>query len=86
MDSRKVLFALLISFLSISTCIGESVINQQPKADFYVSTAGKDTWSGTLAQPNAGGTDGPFGNWLLDNHVCYIEVDEQKRAAFGFPL
>ena len=24
-----------------------------------------------------------FGNWLIDNHVQYIAVDEQKRAAFG---
>ncbi|MCD6362086.1 MAG: right-handed parallel beta-helix repeat-containing protein, partial [Armatimonadetes bacterium] len=31
-----------------------------PQADFYVSTAGNDTWSGTLPKPNADGTDGPF--------------------------
>lgn len=24
-----------------------------------------------------------FGNWLIDNHVQYIAVDEQKRAAMG---
>ena len=24
-----------------------------------------------------------FGNWLIDNHVQYVAVDEQKRAAFG---
>ena len=24
-----------------------------------------------------------FGNWLIDNRVRYIAVDEQKRAAFG---
>lgn len=24
-----------------------------------------------------------FGNWLIDNRVQYIAVDEQKRAAFG---
>jgi len=24
-----------------------------------------------------------FGNWLIDNRVPYITVDEQKRAAFG---
>ncbi len=32
----------------------------QEKADFYVSVKGNDKWSGTLAEPNAGGTDGPF--------------------------
>ncbi|MFC1763028.1 right-handed parallel beta-helix repeat-containing protein [Planctomycetota bacterium] len=30
------------------------------KADFYVSTEGSDTWSGTLAAPDAQGSDGPF--------------------------
>ncbi len=31
-----------------------------PSAQFYVSPKGDDTWSGTLAEPNAEGTDGPF--------------------------
>lgn len=35
-----------------------SIANTQ--ADFFVATNGNDTWSGTMAQPNAGGTDGPF--------------------------
>lgn len=30
------------------------------KADFYVSPKGNDAWSGTLAEPNATKTDGPF--------------------------
>ena len=30
------------------------------KADFFVSPTGNDLWSGTLAVPNAGKTDGPF--------------------------
>ncbi len=29
-------------------------------ADFYVATDGNDAWSGTLAAPNSGSTDGPF--------------------------
>ena len=32
----------------------------KPYADFYVSTAGNDNWSGTLAEPNALKSDGPF--------------------------
>ena len=32
----------------------------ETQADFYVSTVGSDSWSGTLATPNAQGTDGPF--------------------------
>ncbi len=30
------------------------------KADFFVSTKGNDSWSGTLDVPNQAGTDGPF--------------------------
>ncbi|MHC4406527.1 MAG: right-handed parallel beta-helix repeat-containing protein, partial [Planctomycetota bacterium] len=30
------------------------------RPDFYVSPEGNDAWSGTLAEPNAGRTDGPF--------------------------
>ena len=30
------------------------------KADFYVATNGRDNWSGTLPEPKADGTDGPF--------------------------
>ncbi|GAB4460623.1 MAG: right-handed parallel beta-helix repeat-containing protein [Armatimonadaceae bacterium] len=31
-----------------------------PAADFYVAPNGNDTWSGTLPQPNAAKSDGPF--------------------------
>ena len=31
-----------------------------PKADFYVSLAGNDSWSGKLSEPNSDKTDGPF--------------------------
>ena len=30
------------------------------KADFYVSNKGNDAWSGTIAEPNGNGADGPF--------------------------
>ena len=30
------------------------------KADFYVSPKGNDRWTGTLAEPNIAGNDGPF--------------------------
>jgi len=29
-------------------------------ADFYISPAGNDGWSGRLAEPNAARSDGPF--------------------------
>jgi hypothetical protein len=31
-----------------------------PKVSYHVATQGNDAWSGTLAEPNAGKTDGPF--------------------------
>ena len=31
-----------------------------PITEYYVSPSGKDTWTGTLPDPNATGTDGPF--------------------------
>ncbi len=34
--------------------------NTETSADFYVSPDGNDSWSGTLAEPNANKTDGPF--------------------------
>ncbi len=33
---------------------------QSVKGDFFVSPTGNDSWSGTLAEPNNTGTDGPF--------------------------
>jgi hypothetical protein len=46
------LFLLLLSLTSCSRSSSDT--------NFYVSTAGNDAWSGTLAEPNSAGTDGPF--------------------------
>ena len=35
-------------------------IASEVNADFFVSTSGSDSWSGTMAVPNAQSTDGPF--------------------------
>lgn len=51
----KHLMIVLLVFLTASLCCA-----QTPKADFYVSVNGSDSWSGTLAEPNAQGDDGPF--------------------------
>ena len=40
--------------------LGTMVLAATPPADFYVATSGSDRWSGTLAAPDPGGTDGPF--------------------------
>ena len=48
--------AIAILILMIGT-VGRAA---QPKADFYVSNSGSDSWSGTLAVANAEQSDGPF--------------------------
>jgi len=49
------LFLLLFSLSLLASCSRSSA-----DFNFYVSTDGNDAWSGTLAEPNAAGTDGPF--------------------------
>ena len=44
--------------LLFNACMASSALSAP--ADFYVSPSGSDEWSGTLDQPNEGGTDGPF--------------------------
>ena len=51
-----IIFPLLLS-LTIS---GQDATSGDCFADFYVATDGNDGWSGTLAEPNKDGTDGPF--------------------------
>ncbi len=48
------------------------------QADFYVSKEGNDQWSGTLAKPNATGTDGPFATL----HRAQIAVRHAKTQLF----
>jgi hypothetical protein len=50
------------------------------KADFYVSAKGNDRWSGTLPEPNANQTDGPF----LTIRQAQKAVRELKARVF-FP-
>ena len=33
---------------------------QDDEIRFHVATSGNDAWSGSLSEPNAAGTDGPF--------------------------
>ena len=45
----------LLVLLTAGICNAAAV-----ETDFYLSPNGSDQWSGTLAEPNADGTDGPF--------------------------
>ena len=49
------------------------------KADFYVATNGNDAWSGTLPEPNAEGTDGPFAT-LQQAQAAVRIVKAEKKA------
>ena len=51
----KHLQILILTLMTISLCQGA-----ETEADFYVSTTGSDDWSGTLDEPNATASDGPF--------------------------
>ena len=53
-------------------------------ADFYVSPAGNDTWSGKLPKPNKSGTDGPFatiGQAKIAVSKLKAEVYQLKKKA-----
>ena len=52
----EVLLAGVVFIAMAVVCSGQEP--QGPR--FYVSTEGSDAWSGTLAEPNAEKTDGPF--------------------------
>ena len=44
----------------VGLCLPAEAWAEEVKADLYVSPAGSDAWSGTLAEPNAEKTDGPL--------------------------
>ena len=37
-----------------------TAVYREEKLDLYIATNGRDTWSGSLPEPNAAGTDGPL--------------------------
>ncbi len=49
---------------------------------FYVSPQGNDAWSGTLAEPNAAGDDGPFAT-IARAQRAVREARRGKQAALG---
>jgi len=52
---KRLVYILALMTMTASICNAAST-----KADFYLSPNGSDAWSGTLSNPNAQGTDGPF--------------------------
>lgn len=74
--NRHLLFSILAVFFILLSLHGHTQTSQRngkllrgeswekfsypESADFYVSPRGNDNWSGTLAEPNSAGSDGPF--------------------------
>jgi len=50
----------LIATVIAVNLLAATIAHAQEAAVFYVAPGGNDQWSGTLAAPNAGRTDGPF--------------------------
>ncbi len=68
-DTALFLFLFLSSFSLMSQMRDGTLMRSEArqefdatkvKGDLYVSPKGNDSWSGTLSEPNAAGTDGPF--------------------------
>src|SRR5580700_10517323 len=53
-----------------------------PQADVYVSTRGRDAWSGRLAEPAADGTDGPVAT-LQQAKLRVAELRRQQPGRDG---
>jgi parallel beta helix pectate lyase-like protein/glycosyl hydrolase family 141 len=49
-------------------------------SELFVATNGNDQWSGTLAEPNAAGTDGPFAT------LVQARSEARKQRAAGEPV
>ena len=66
-----------VNFVGASGCSGGHGV-----ANFYVSTGGDDSWSGTLDCPNQGFTDGPFASLAR----AQIAVENLLKAILLRPL
>ncbi len=66
---------LIIILTILYGCLNSAA---QTTADFYVSTKGSDNWSGTLASPNAQGTDGPFAS--LERARDAVRILKKKKT------
>ncbi len=56
----RVVRCAFIAFVAVVLAAGLAFAQDADTVQIYVSPSGNDAWSGTLAEPNADGTDGPF--------------------------
>lgn len=60
MDTFRCPVRSCLSVLGILVLVSSLRAASQGRTIFYISTVGDDSWSGTLAEPDAEGGDGPF--------------------------
>lgn len=74
-------FGIKVILLSVLSIIwgGVSYGASTDVADFYISNEGSDAWSGTLSEPNADGSDGPFST--LERARDAVRAFNQSAAA-----
>lgn len=70
------LIIILTLFLGCLISTAQTISNTQ--ADFYISAKGSDKWSGTLENPNAQGTDGPFAT--LEHARDVVRILKKKKS------
>jgi hypothetical protein len=73
----------------------QSQAPSNPSADFFVASNGKDSWSGTVADPNPTNTDGPFASItraqmavqsLIQTHPNRPIIVMIRRGGYSLPL
>jgi len=67
---------LAVALLALAAALGTGRGSQASPLPLYVSPAGNDAWSGTLAEPNAAKSDGP----LATLERAREEVRKRKKA------
>ncbi|CAH8283528.1 parallel beta-helix repeat protein [Mariniflexile fucanivorans] len=73
---KQLLIAIFVLIIGCKSSTTQTASNIE--ADFYVSTKGSDTWSGTLESPNAQGTDGPFAT--LERAKDAVRILKKKKS------
>ena len=71
------MFSLILLGMLLLAGTGSSA--EAPPADFYLSPMGADKWSGTLAEPNARGSDGPFATLKRARDAVRV-LNKKKKA------
>lgn len=57
---KKWMFLSAAGLILVRSAASGKQESEAPQADYYVAPDGNDAWSGTRAEPNPAGTDGPF--------------------------